>query len=368
MDAKEYLAELVGIQSVFPHENLISSRLQRILSEMGFAVNTVLTGTRKNVVATYGKSDKFLCFYGHMDTVPPNTGMVRPYKLKINGKIGTGLGVADMKGGISSILVAAEYAIQKDYPLKVVFGVDEENIFLGSFDLIKSGLMNNISFMVVGESGEVKAHNQPFNVCYGRKGRILFDATVTGKRAHAARSKEGINAISESATLVRIIDSIKFPKHKNLRETNLVVQGINSSADSFSVPDKCTIQFSLLSTPKVKSSEVISKIMKRASERNIEVMIVPHKRETLYAESYEINRKDPFLRKLERNLFEPQGVLPIYTGSVADENVFANGLNIPVISLGPISGGHHSINEWVDLNSLEATASAYKKVLELFST
>ena len=82
-------------------------------------------------------------------------------------------------------------------------GVDEENISEGSHDIINSGLLENTGFIISGESGEVKAHHQPFNVCYGRKGRILFDAYITGVRAHAARSREGVNAISKASELVR---------------------------------------------------------------------------------------------------------------------------------------------------------------------
>jgi hypothetical protein len=45
--------------------------------------------------------------------------------------------------------------------------------------------------------------------------------------------------------------------------------------------------------------------------------------------------------------------LQIPTQSVADENVFANRLHIPVVTIGPIGGGDHTAEEWVSLNSLK---------------
>ena len=335
---------------------------------MGFSVKRVKTGTRNNLVAHFGQTRKYLCLYGHMDTVPPNTGMENPYKLIENGPLATGLGAADMKGGIAAILAAAHTAVNAGQPLKLVFGVDEENISQGSHDLINSGAMEDAAFLISGESGEVKAHQQPFNVCYGRKGRILFEVQIFGKRAHAARSKEGINAISEAAKFVNMVNRMKFPMHEHLGETNIVVQEIQGNSDSFSVPDLCTVKFSLLTTPNVKSQKVIGKIERICNKKNINVVIKQSPRNTPYGESYEVNRKNKFLLALEKEIFIPGGVNPVYTSSVADENVFANGLKIPVISMGPISGGHHSATEWINMDSLKATTEAYKQAIFLFNT
>jgi acetylornithine deacetylase/succinyl-diaminopimelate desuccinylase-like protein len=370
MNATELLKKLVSVPSVFPSENTISKYLNSLLSGYGFSVRTMDTDGRENIIATYGKAKRYLCLQGHMDTVPPNTGMAEPYKLKGKHGLGIGLGAADMKGGVAAIVTAAKTAVNQGLPLKIVLTVGEENIFEGSNTIINSKALEDVDFLISGESGgesgDSKSAKEPFNVCYGRKGRILFDATISGRRSHAARKQDGINAILKSSEFVYGVERMQFPKHKHLGNTDIVVQSISGKADSFSVPDKCAIEFSVITAPNIKSRVVLDKLSNLCKEKGIEAEIKIHKRLTPYAESYEVNRSNPFLRKLEKNLFIPNGIKPLYAASVADENVFANGLHIPVIGMGPVSGGFHSVNEWVNLKSLEATTKAYEKAIALY--
>ncbi len=372
MDATELLRKLVSIQSVFPHENEISDYLSSLLSDIGFSVETVDTGGRKNIVATYGESRKYLCLYGHMDTVPPNTGMNEPFKLKEKDGIGRGLGAADMKGGVAAIITAARTAVRNRLPLKVVLGVDEENISEGAHAIIDSGLLKDAGFLISGESGGESLNSEtikePFTVCYGRKGRILFDATISGVRSHAANKKEGINAIVKAAEFACAADKMSFPEHETLGSTDIVVQSIVSNADSFSIPDACDISFSVITTPNIKSTSVLKKLNDFCKNKNININIRAHSRATPYGESYEVDRQDGFVQKLESQLFKPNGVKPVYAASVADENVFANRLGIPVISMGPVSGGFHALNEWIRLDSLNATTKAYEKAIALYNS
>ncbi|MEZ4979978.1 MAG: hypothetical protein R2772_11890, partial [Chitinophagales bacterium] len=97
-----------------------------------------------------------------------------------------------------------------------------------------------------------------------------------------------------------------------------------------------------------------------------EVSLQP--RTTPYGESYQVNLEDPFLTELQEKIFNPQGVSAYYCGSVADENVFANRLGIPVVSLGPRGGGCHSCDEWVSLKSMDDLVEMYKEIIKLFNS
>jgi acetylornithine deacetylase len=369
MDARALLRRLVSIKSVFPGENEISEYLGGVLRDEGFSVRKVSTQGRMNIVATHGRQRKYLCLYGHMDTVPPNEGMRSPYRLIERNGIGRGLGAGDMKGGVAAIVTAAKSAAEQGLPLKVALGVGEENISEGAHSMIDSGALDDAAFIISGESGESggsAAPGRPFNVRYGRKGRLVFDARIHGKRAHAANKREGINAIERASRFVRMAETMRFPLHRQLGSTDVVVQGIRSDADSFSVPDACDVQFSLLTTPNVKSRQVIERMEGWCMRNGVVADIRPHLRATPYGESYEVDRSHPFIVRLERELFEPLDVRPAYAASVADENVFANRLGIPVISMGPVSGGLHSANEWIRLDSLDNTVRAYEKAIELY--
>ncbi len=369
MDTINLVEKLVSINSVFPKEKELSSFISDYLESLGFQVKTVITEKgRPNIIATFGESDKFLAFYGHMDTVPRDEeSKYDPFKLKIVGKKAYGLGAEDMKGAIASIIKAGEFAVENKYPLKLIFGVDEELISRGAHDLVNSGYLKDIGFLISGESGQIKDINQPFNVCYGRKGRILFQAKVTGKKAHAAEEEKGKNAINETARFIKILSSINFPKHEFLDNVRIVLQSIHSDTTSFSTPDKCAITFSVLTTPGITSESVKEKILSTAKENNIKVDCRPVERDTPYGESYEVDRDNKFLKVLEKEIFEKNKIKPTYASSVADENIFANRLNIPVISLGPIGGGGHTKEEWLDLDSLEKTEQVYKEIIRLYN-
>lgn len=364
MNALALLKQLVSISSVYPNEKEFADFLSHYLQNLGFKISKVRTNsTRYSIVATYGKSTKYLAFYGHLDTVPPDNYTRDPYKVILKDGKAMGLGCEDMKGGITAILQAGEYAVKENLPVKLIFGVDEENISQGAHDLVDSGLLKDIGFLIAGESGQVNDYTQSFSTVFGRKGRILYKAIITGKKTHAAESYKGINAIEKASEFVKILHAIKFATHTRLGKTSAVAHSIKSETDSFSIPDTCTILFSLLTTPNVKSDDFVKKIKSEAKRKKIEVSIEKVERATPYGESYEIDLKNPFFKKIKKKIFSHYKVDPIYTPSVADENIFANRLRIPVISLGPIGGGGHTKDEWVSLGSLQIVEEVYKRLI-----
>lgn len=367
MKTLELFEKLVTIPSPFPNEAAISRYLASYLKKLGFSVKLVPTEkTRNNIIATYGKAKKYIGFYGHMDTVPPEKEVKNPYKIIMKGKQAWGLGTEDMKGGIAAILQTGEYAVAHNYPIKIVFGVDEENISKGAHDLVSSGLLDDVDFLVAAESGQVKDLTKPFSAVFGRKGRILFELTVIGKKAHAAESKKGSNAIEKMAELICLIKKIPLPKHALLGETDIVFHTLLCETDSFSIPDKAVVHVSLLTNPKTKSDDFIKKVKALAKKQKIQIEIAPVKRDTPYGESYEIPLNNIFVKKLKEHVLKSNNVVPIYTPSVADENVFANRLRIPVLALGPIGNGGHTKNEWVNIESVLFVEKIYKQILTLF--
>lgn len=369
MEILHLLQKLVNINSVFPDEERIGRFIIGYLSKLGFRVKTIPTDARRNnIVATYGKSKKYLGFYGHLDTVPPDKNYKRnPFDTFQKGDRIYGLGAADMKGGITSILKLAEFAAKNSLPVKIVFGVDEENISQGAHDLIDSSHLNDVDFLIAAESGQIKNSEQRYSVCYGRRGRIGIRINVYGKTAHAAESNNGVNAIENAALLLTNLTKITFPNNQKLGSTTLVVHTISASSDSFSIPDYCECLISALTTPPIKGESVLRSLRNLANKLHISASVEQIERVTPYAESYEVDLRNSFLKKIEDSIFRPAGVKPIYAESVADENVFANRLNISAITVGPIGGGDHTLNEWVSLNSINNVIDCYQQVLSLYS-
>jgi acetylornithine deacetylase/succinyl-diaminopimelate desuccinylase-like protein len=367
MTIRDLLKTLVALPSVYPNEAPVFTFIKDYLTKAGFSIETVVTeGGRNNIVATYGNAESYLGFYGHMDTVPPEEDYGHdPFKMRIeNGTIARGLGVCDMKGGLSAIVKAGEYAVGKGIPVKLIFGVDEEDISRGAHDLVDSGLMKTVDYLIVAESGQVKDPTKDMSVCLGRKGRLVFDVVVKGRTAHAAEAEKGVNAIGQAARLVTAMNDLSFPAHGNLGDTKIVVQHIEATTGAMSVPDRCVVRFSALTNPLTKGSDIETTIRALGTKEGIELTISPTSRITPYGESYETPLDHPFTKVIFDRVLSAYDVDPMYTASVADENVFANRLGIPVLTIGPIGGGDHTRDEWVDVNSLDTVVEAFMRILD----
>jgi len=367
----EILKSLVAIKSAYPDEAKLSNFLAEYLKNLGFKVDIVMTkSNRPNIVAKNLASKSYLAFYGHMDTVSADSKYERdPLDIWVEDQgLARGLGVSDMKGGIAAILSVAAYAQNNKLPIKIIFCVDEENISLGAHDLLTSNLLNDIDFLISAESGQVTNEKQPYSVCYGRRGRIALDVVVAGRKVHAAEHSKGVNAIIDASKFVIACADLVFPPDVNFGATALVVHQISGMTDSFSVPDSCKLYFSALTTPSIRHDDVINELRELARSIGVEAKVSPQKRTTPYAESYEIDTSNLLLKKIEQDIFTTDRITPLYTASVADENIFANKLGIPVISLGPIGGGDHTVNEWVSIQSIDNVALVYEKILHLYNS
>lgn len=364
----ELLRSLVRVNSVFPNEAALSRYMQGLLRERGFSIVEVMSdGGRPSFVATFGEASRHLAFYGHLDTVPPDPLFsFDPFEMRTDDTNAYGLGVADMKGGNACILAAAFYAADKGLPVKVVFGVDEENISHGAHDLVSSGCLNDVACMVVAEAGQVEDFSQPFSVGFGRKGRVAFEATIYGTLSHAAVATPETNAINRAGAFVRVLESLSFPTHHALGSTRIVPHSIVSEASAFSAPGECLIHFSALTTPGVTGESVAAQIRDRARLEGLHLELNLVERKTPYGEAYEVPLDHPWVQEVTERVIAPAKVKPAYFSSVADENVFARRLNIPVMTLGPIGAGDHTKDEWVRLASLDATLRAYKEIVRLW--
>lgn len=365
----ELLRSLVSINSVFPNEAKLSRYMQGLLKDRGFSVAEVVTeGDRPSFVATFGASSKYLAFYGHLDTVPPDPLFAfDPFSMRTDESNAYGLGVADMKGGNACVLSLAFNAAERGLPVKIVFGVDEEDISQGAHDLVSSGLLSDVACMIVAEAGQVENLSQPFSVGFGRKGRVAYQAVVHGASSHAAVATPQSNAINRGAAFIQVLERLSFTPHPALGSTRLVPHSISAEASAFSAPGECAVRFSALTTPGVTGERVAALIQERAREEGVRVELSTVQRKTPYGEAYEVPIEDPFVRLVTEKVFGPAEVRPCYFSSVADENVFAHRLGIPVITLGPVGAGDHTKDEWVRISSLDATVKAYEEILSLWA-
>lgn len=135
---------------------------------------------------------KALLFDGHLDTVPPGKWTEDPWGGIIKEGRLYGLGTSDMKGGLAAMMqvllaVKASGVVLKG-DLILAASIDEETDSLGAWDLLKSGGLDDVGAIVIGEPN----YNE-ITIC--EKGALWLKVTLHGKTAHGAMPEKGINAI-----------------------------------------------------------------------------------------------------------------------------------------------------------------------------
>lgn len=364
----ELLKKLVSIPSSYPEEHAISEFVASFLEDIGCQVERVCTDTdRNNLVVTIGQAQRYLGFSGHLDTVHPAADYsIDPFEVIVAGNVARGLGVCDMKGGLTAMLYLAEYAVNNNLPVKLFFGVDEENISQGAHDLVSSGLMQDVDFLIVPETGHVENFSDPISVCYGRNGRVVYTIEIKGRTVHACDTREGENAIVLATRFVQSLSQAGFMQKGKPGQISVLPEAIQSETGFYSIPDYCSLRCSVITAPGVNSTQFEGWVEQYATTNDLDISTHKAPRKTPYLESYEIDRNNPFLKLIEQEIIVPRGVQPRITPSVGDENVFANHLGIPVLVLGPIGGEFHSSNEWVNLDSIGEVLACYKRILNLY--
>ena len=232
-------AALIGVPSVSRHEEVLADAVEQRLR--GRASGLVVSRLANNVIARteHGRGRRVV-LGGHLDTVPANDNLTP----RLEGDVLSGLGAADMKGGLAVLLRLAEDAgavgAAPHFDLTFVFYEGEEiaeehNGLRAVFAERPDLLDGDFAVLLEPTGGAVEA---------GCQGTLHLRAHFAGERAHSARPWMGRNAIhAAAAALARIaahesdtvdVDGLEY------RESLQVVRVEGGVANNV-VPDECSI-------------------------------------------------------------------------------------------------------------------------------
>lgn len=359
----------VSINSAYPLEHRLSLHIEKLFKKTGFKLRRqFIEKNRFNIIIEKGVGKKSLLLYSHLDTIGITDGWkTKPLKLTIiNGKA-YGLGAWDMKGGmIANILAFLNYQ-PKNYKLKLVFCIDEENISKGGFKLINSSFINDV-VCVISTEPAFKYGLQ--GIITGRIGRAVFNVIIKGKSRHFAFYKKEYDINLLTSDFISRISILN--KEFNLEKKQFIfAREINSSAVGMSIPSKTKIELDCAILPPLTTKAVLLKLIKigvtleKKYQNNFKLEISPAKRATPFLEPYEVNKNNKFLKVLANSVKKVTNkiAIPYFRSSVADENIFGSH-RITTLGLGPIGKNAHAPNEWVSLDSL---STLYKILIHFLS-
>ncbi|MBI2021994.1 M20/M25/M40 family metallo-hydrolase [Candidatus Daviesbacteria bacterium] len=355
------LKNLVEIPSVYPNERQISVFCADLLTTWGFKVETVdLEPGRSNVLATKGQGDKAILFYGHLDTVDPSAHQwdedKPPFRLTLIGSRYYGVGTSDMKGGISAFFEAT-----KNTPayVKIMLGVDEENISAGAWAVVdqRKDFFADVELIIAAESAFT---TPPYGLTVGRVGRTVYQAIFKGQAEHLINYKQGKDAIW---MLSRFGARLYAEREQMFTSPFSVAQirRVEGESVGMSVPALATADIEVLQGPEDRAEDILAKLQEMATGEEVREKPRP----TPYLRGYRFDSfpyQDQIAEIIKQHTNHDMEIVRTRM-SVGDENVLAT-LGIPVLTWGPSGGNEHRSNEYVEIESLDRIQAMYEDLLQ----
>ncbi len=237
--------------------------LARLLEGAGFELQRVpFQPGRSGLVAVLNRCDgPYLCFSGHLDTVPVGDAewTTDPFSGEIRGDRLYGRGASDMKSGVAVMTSAAiSCAADKEFRsnLLLVYSPAEETGCEGARVIAEQvPLLSEVGAIVVAEPTD--------NAVYvGHKGALWLELGFRGVTAHGAMPHLGRNAVHAAAAVVGRLAELgsEIGPSGPLGPPTLNVGTFRGGMNINSVPDAAEIGIDIRMVPGFSSDEALEKI------------------------------------------------------------------------------------------------------------
>ena len=353
---REELAHLVGIDSG-SHDadgvTRVAEWAATTLAADGFDVETVPTPERDGrrygpvvIARRRGTGTARVVLFAHMDTVfPAGTAAERPFR--IDGGVAYGPGVCDDIAGIAAGLAAARVLDGLGYDgygeLVLALTPDEEIGSPASREIlaeVAEGADAALCLECARENGDLVG---------ARKGVADVLVSIRGRAAHSGVEPErGINAAVEAARLLLDVQALSGAEPGLTVNVGKVASGSRANI----VPEHAELHVEVRATGLAELVRTLDAIDERGRRPFVEGARIDVTRLDV-CPPLERSATDD-LAGLAREVGERLGLTfdVAATGGASDAN-FVAALGVPTLDgLGPVGGGDHGVDEWLDLSSV----------------
>ena len=353
------LSDLVANNSVNPSlvpgapgEAAVAEVARAFMAAAGLDVEVqdVLPG-RSNVIGVLEGREPgatvMLC--GHLDTVGVE-GMDAPFSPRIDDGRLYGRGSQDMKGGVAAMLgAAAELAKNWTRGKLIVAGViDEEYESAGAEALVKTW---KADAAIVTEPTDLQ-------LAVAHKGFAWVEITTRGRAAHGSRPAEGRDAIMRMGRVLAALElrdkELQARPSAGLQGVASLHASIISGGRELSVyPDQCVLQL---------ERRTVSGEEGKVPLAEVEAILT-----RLRAQDNQFDASAKLMTSRPPYSLDPAHVLPQALGAALSSRklyAFPSGMSfwtdaailaaagIPSVLFGPAGAGLHSVEEYVDIDSV----------------
>jgi succinyl-diaminopimelate desuccinylase len=289
----------------------------------------------------------------HLDVVPANTP--DQYEPRVDGSRLKARGASDMK-----FCAPLFFRVLDDLPavlcgrVLVAFTFDEEiGGNAGTRHLLdEHGLRPETCFLPDGGDG--------FQLEADEKGVLQFRIRTAGKSAHGSRPWLGQNALDGFFAIYQDLRR-RFPvvDRPGLWGPTLNLGQVTGGAAANQVPDACEALLDVRFTEATTLSDTRALVESIVAGRGTVEPVVA-------GDVFHLDRECPSCRWIQEAARGHVGnELGIYRSEGASDARFFTKHGIPVVLTKPLCAGHHSADEWIDLESIEPYYRMMRRFVEL---
>ena len=292
-----------------------------------------------------------LVLIAHMDTVGV-AGMPDPFRARVaNGRL-YGRGSYDMKGSLAACMLALSdlraRALSGDVILAAV--ADEEHASIGVQSVLKR----------IRADAAIVTEPTALELCIAHKGFSWHQITTTGRAAHGSRPDLGVDGIAHMGRVLNRLEVLQAelsrrPPHALLGHGSLHASLISGGQELSSYPEWCMVEIERRTLPDETAEAVEAEfdaILKDLAAQDRQFQ--GRQRTTLVRPPFSVSEDAAIVKTLRDQAASVLGRVPRTVGAPfwMDAAFFASA-GIPTVNIGPDGAGAHSVEEWVDLGSVE---------------
>ena len=321
---------------------------------------------RSSVIARVkgGGTGRSLVLNAHMDTVGV-AGMPDPFRARVqNGRM-YGRGSYDMKGSLAACMLALadvrSSGLKGDVILAAV--ADEEHASIGVQSVLKR----------IKADAAIVTEPTALEMCIAHKGFSWHEITTTGRAAHGSRPDLGVDAIAHMGRVLNRLEGLqeelsRRALHPLLGHGSVHASLISGGQELSSYPESCTVEVERRTLPHETTEAVEAEFDAILSDlTSNDPQFQARQRTTLVRPPFSVSENAVIVEALRDQATSVLGRAPRMIGVPfwMDAAFFA-GAGIPTVNIGPDGAGAHSIEEWVDLDSVEKCREILARTIRAF--
>ncbi len=269
-----------------------------------------------------------------------------------------GRGAFDMKGGLTACLAAVKAVVDARLPLRgdllVAAVADEEYASIGTAEVTAR----------VRVDGAIVTEPTDLDLCIAHKGFVWLEVETTGRAAHGSRFQEGIDANMRMGRVLAELDRLEQalrarPPHPLVGPPSLHAAVLQGGTELSTYAARSTLKIERRTVPGERLGQVeaeIQSILDRlaAADPTFRGSL----RTLLERMPFECPPEAPLVATLQHSATAHRGKPSAYIGVAywMDTAILA-GAGVEAAVIGPTGGGAHTVEEWVDLESVADTAA-----------